>query len=470
MRQLRCALAVAFGSMYALAAQGEPSMPTGAELAALHSTCLFDAAGTALSLSEAIERAICSNPHSRKAWATAVAQLDQLGVAQAAYLPNLSAVGTLGKAHDITDTSATAFDSDIASRSQGATLNLSLTLLDFGKRDANVERSRQLLAAANESREVAVIQVFLDTAQAYYDTLDAAAVLEASQRAEAVSNESLRVASARNAGGTAALTDQLQAETAYLQDKAKRLSAQSDLATAHGNLAVAAGLDPNAPFELSTVLAESPAALSLDPPEKLIAAAKAGNPKVAAARANHMAANAAIDAAIARRFPTISLQASYNATDRRLNPSANTFGITDIPTNSSQRGANVQLRLTMPLFDGFSTTHSIHEARAQAEAVRTDLDAAEQELTLDVWKAYQQVLAQSQSIEVTKEIVRVAQESLSASETRYRLGSGNIVDVLNAQTALAMAERQRIDALANWRTARLRLVASLGNIGMWAIE
>jgi outer membrane protein len=80
------------------------------------------------------------------------------------------------------------------------------------------------------------------------------------------------------------------------------------------------------------------------------------------------------------------------------------------------------------------------------------------------------VTVQGENIQVTQEILRAAGDSLRASETRYRLGSGNIIEVLNAQTSLALAERQRIDALSGWRTARLRLLAALGQLGMQAVE
>ena len=434
-----------------------------------HGGCMSRPTGSALSLSDAIELALCNNPRTQKAWASAVAAVDELRINQGDYLPTLTANGTIGPSRVITETAAAAFDSDIRSNTQSGGLDFSLTLLDFGRRKANVERARQLLTAANASRDLTLIDVFLDTAQAYYDTLDAEALLQASQRSEGISEKSLEVAAGRHRGGTAAITDQLQAETAHLQDKARRIAAQSGAATARGVLAVTLGLDANTAFTLSTNPSESPKALALDPPDKLLAEAKANNPQITEARARYLAAHAAVNLAVARRFPTVTLRAAYNTSDYSLTGS-NTFGITDAPRDRTLSNASVQLRISVPLFDGFVTAHAIHEARADAEVSRTDLEAAEQQVTLNVWRAYQQVTVQGENIEVTKEILRVASESLRASETRYRLGSGNIIEVLNAQTALAMAERQRIDTLSNWRTARLRLVAALGHLGMWAIE
>ena len=56
------------------------------------------------------------------------------------------------------------------------------------------------------------------------------------------------------------------------------------------------------------------------------------------------------------------------------------------------------------------------------------------------------------------------------SQGRYKGGVGNILELLNAQSALANAEQQQIQAQSNWRIARLQLVASLGRLGVWAIK
>jgi len=41
---------------------------------------------------------------------------------------------------------------------------------------------------------------------------------------------------------------------------------------------------------------------------------------------------------------------------------------------------------------------------------------------------------------------------------------------LGAETALDNAQQQRVRALADWHTARLQLAASIGKLGMWAVQ
>jgi outer membrane protein len=453
--------------------QDNVRQPTGrlAMLSSLHGMCSFDGPSGSVSLAEAVERVLCNSPETRKAWASLVAQIAQLKVDEAAYWPSLSGSGSLGLDHSTNGVKEAPFyDSDISSRGRGVGVTLSMTLFDSGKRSATVERSRQLVAAANASQDEAFQEAFLSAAQAYYDTVDAEASLQSARRAEEVAKDTLNVAEARYSGGTGVLTDKLQAQTAYLQSEAKRITAEGDFASARGSLAVAMGLPAEAQLSLSMPSTQPAKSFPPPPPSDLIAEAKRTNPKIIAARAQLNAAEAAEKAAIAEGRPSIALSAGLTRNNKSIVGLHNTFGINDIPASSLGRDKNVQLKLTVPMFDGFARSYAVRQARAQAAAGNADLDTAEQQITVDVWKAYQLVIAQTQTVTVTAELLLSASQSLHATEERYRSGSGNIVDVLNAQTALASAEQQRIEALSSWRTAKLKLAETLGQVGLWALE
>ena len=63
-----------------------------------------------------------------------------------------------------------------------------------------------------------------------------------------------------------------------------------------------------------------------------------------------------------------------------------------------------------------------------------------------------------------------ARRSFAVREGRFRAGVGNILELLGAQSAVAAAEQRRIEAHAGWLTARLKLAASIGRLGLWAIR
>lgn len=64
----------------------------------------------------------------------------------------------------------------------------------------------------------------------------------------------------------------------------------------------------------------------------------------------------------------------------------------------------------------------------------------------------------------------IAQRAYLATESRYKLGVSSMLELLSAQSSLATAKRQRLQALTDWRTSRLQLAARLGSLGMWRID
>ncbi|WP_162086228.1 TolC family protein [Sulfuriferula nivalis] len=63
-----------------------------------------------------------------------------------------------------------------------------------------------------------------------------------------------------------------------------------------------------------------------------------------------------------------------------------------------------------------------------------------------------------------------AQESLNSSKRKYEKGAADILEILNTQTALSDAQQEQIRCMAEWRSARLRLLASTGLMGRSAVN
>jgi outer membrane protein len=93
------------------------------------------------------------------------------------------------------------------------------------------------------------------------------------------------------------------------------------------------------------------------------------------------------------------------------------------------------------------------------------MEDSRQQVGLEVWNSYQAVQTSTDSVKDSATLPDIAQRSFTAAQHRYQAGVGNILELLNAQTALANAQQQRVQALADWRAARLRLAGSLGHLG-----
>jgi outer membrane protein TolC len=67
-------------------------------------------------------------------------------------------------------------------------------------------------------------------------------------------------------------------------------------------------------------------------------------------------------------------------------------------------------------------------------------------------------------------VLSSARAAFEALQRRYQSGPGNILELLTAQATLAGAEQLRVQAQLEWRTGRLQLAGSLGQLGMWAAK
>jgi outer membrane protein len=425
-----------------------------------------------LALEDVIVQAICANPRAREAWANARAQAAAVGISESAYLPTLNATAGVER-----DTLSTAYDVegfgqvDVPqnSNSKYAMLNLSWVLFDFGKRSAALRQARELLAAANASQDDALQAVFFNAAQAYYALRDAQAAGEAARQTEAVARESLAEATAKHDAGAGTLSDQLQAQTTYRRALLDRVSAEGDERGATGVLAAAMGFDANVSVHIVATDPTPERADFVEGIDQLIDEAKAHQPRLLAARAKLEAARANLDAMRAEGRPTISLVGDLARNNPSDQQQPQGLGASSI---SGSRGSTIGIQVTIPLFEGFASDYKVAQAEAQAEAQadaqEADLQNTELEVALDVWKSYQGLQTDTANLANSQDLLTDAQHSLEIARGRYKVGVGTFTELLDAQASLADAQKQRVLAISKWHTARLRLAAGLGSLGLWS--
>lgn len=415
-----------------------------------------------LTLEDMIGRVLCHDPQSRLNWANARAQAANVGIRQSAYLPRLNASSGVTTGHNDTDYDQRGEYSGHGHKSQvDHRLALSWVLFDFGRRDAALRNAQQLLIAANANQDQQLQETFVLAAQLYYDTLAAQNSQIAAAQVAALAAENLKAASAKYDAGAAALSDRLQAQAAYSQAALNEVRSNGALINAKGLIALRMGLAPQTPLELAGNLARRPDTRFVNGIDELLEQAQQDHPALVAARARLVAAKSAIDESKAEGRPTVSFIA--NTSDVQLNQSMAFNG------DSRVRENMVGLQMNIPLFEGFERTYQIRGVQAQLEAREAELSDVEQRISIDLWSNYQALIIETRSLERTADWVEQSNQALDVVQGRYRSGVGSMIELLNALTAYAAAEQEHISALKSWQMARLKLAASLGHLGFWAL-
>ena len=405
--------------------------------------CPPPVADTTYGVLEVVDLALCRNPKTHETWANARAQAALVGVAQGAYLPGLD-----GKA-----ASNRVRNNSTRSTQNSASLTLSWLIYDFGARSANLENARQLLSAASSTLDTTIQTVFLSALQSYYNTQAARAAVVAALESEKASRESLSAAETRYRVGTGTPADRLQAQTAWSQATLNRIKAEGALKNAQGTLANVMGLDANQALKLDDIPGTIPDTSFERDIETLIAEARERRPELKAAEAQVKAAQAHIDYTRASGLPNLSLGTGPTWQETRSSGS-------DISTHGNSLG----LTLTIPIFSGFDTTYKVRSAQAKAETASAQREALRLQVALDVWSAYQNLSTATQTIRSTADLLASAEQSERVALGRYKAGVGNILDLLNAQSALAAARLQRIQAMLDWQVSRASLAKAVGTL------
>lgn len=408
--------------------------------------CGLPGADQALALADLVDLALCSQPQTRELWAASRYQAAQVGVAWAAYLPNLNATASAGRVNG--DGGSPVGGSSYSQSSLG--LNLSWLVSDFGGRDANLENSRQLLLAAQANRDAGIQSVMLAVVQAWSQWQAARAAVEAALISEKASAESYKAARRRYEVGSATPADSLQAKTAWSQAALARIKAEGELRIARGSLMNALGRDADDALEPAAVTppdADQGFEVRL---QQLMTQAKASRPDLLAAQAQVKAADAAVTAAKAAGRPSISL----------------TAGVSDSHSSlaDSNHSGSLGLNVSIPLFSGFATTYRIRaaqELRAQKEAQQ---ERTARQISLEVWKAYHTLQTAGEALRASSDLLTSAAQAQKVAKGRFDAGVGGILDLLNADGNLASARQQDIQARFNWLSARYSLAQALGQL------
>jgi outer membrane protein len=405
-----------------------------------------------LALGSAIDVALCNNPQIRSAWASIKIQSGALGEARAAYLPTVKAsVSRLATRNSYSALSGSTDSSQTGNQLYGT---LNWRLLDFGGRRAGNKAASQLLVAALAAHDASLQKTMSGVIQAYFDAMTAQSNFIARKKMAAIAESILAATKRREDRGVAPLSDTLQAATALAKARLNEARAQGDFNRSLSLLVHAMGLAPGASLCLPQTL-EMYRADEVRELNSWLLEAEEKHPAIRQARAKLAADKAKITVVRSEGLPSLDATAYIS-----MNGYPNQ-GLSSV--NQSVKAAGVTLNL--PIFEGFGRTYKIRGAQAQAEQSQAQLQDTTNQILTEVVKAHADAMTSSGTLKASDRLMAAAAQGLQSSLRRYERHVADILEVLNSQSSLADAEQERIRAVAEWRSARLRLLANSGLLG-----
>ena len=414
----------------------------------------------ALSLPDLVDLALCRNPATAAAWASVRSAAAGVGIARASDLPSLSAsIGpTLSRTDNFRNNvfvsgTGQSFGTSSNSTDVGSTASLALNYLifDFGGRKARIDAARATQASALASFADTAQTIALSTVTAFNSVQANRASVTAAQASIAFAQRSFDTARGREVAGVATPSDRLQARSSLAQAELTLTQAQGNLRTSEGQLANVIGLPPSLRLDLAAAPPLGSSDLLKSDVDALIAEAERLRPDIAAQRAQVDVASANVRAARSDLRPSVgaSVQDNLNYAD----------------SSNDRNSASVGVTLSIPFFNGYGRTYAVTQAEAQRDRATALAEQTRQNAGLDVFTNYTALDTAIRSLSTARELIASSTAAADIAQGRYRAGVGTFTDLLNAQSQLASARQQLVQADFNVRTAQARLARAIGGIG-----
>lgn len=401
-----------------------------------------------LSLAEVIDIALSNNPLTKESWYDARAAAAKYGQALAKYY----VISELDTYYENMRQALFARDSKVIAQEvfYGAQINATYTILDFGKRKASSSAAREALYKADFMHNRTLQKVVHTIMNDYYNYLSQVAQVKAAEQDVYRAQVSLDAVNDRFSQGTADIGDQAQAITKLMQQKlflVEQKKKQTDLYT---QLLSNMGMPANAYLSFQAYPKE-PELFEIADLSQLIDVATKQRPDLLAQEAQVRSYEQKYKRAQEERYPTIS-------GDFSLGRKYTNLGINDY------FDYDAKIQFNFPIFQGFHIENSIKKARAELRKQEAALREQELELLQEVTAYYNNVLYSKESYAYAKEYLRASIEDFKVNLEEYRMGTTNIVDLINAQTAVADAQYKLINSEREWYTSIANLAYSTGVI------
>jgi outer membrane protein len=306
--------------------------------------------------------------------------------------------------------------------------------------------SRQMTA---EEQRRTQMQVIAGVVRAYYSAILAAESLKTAEQALGSAQADLKRAESVRTAGMSTDVDVLSIRVHLAAVTEQRIQRAADLDVAKSALNDALGLPLDASHDLTTALLPlNLPDLALTPLERDSSAERPESRQI------HLAAGLAKTQAHSARsalLPQVGFHAAFEADRQNF-----------VDKGGANWLASVQLRWN--LFNGLGDKARIEESRQYVERAHAEEQRIDSAVRLEVRRAWADLQAAQQRIDVAKAAVAEAEESLRITQNRYEAGMSNVTDLLRNETAVLESRTRHLAAVHDQRIAATMLDLAAGRL------
>ena len=324
-------------------------------------------------------------------------------------------------------------------------------------------QSKSLTDAAEADFAFEQQNLLVRTAELYFGVLRAIDNLNAAISEEKAIKKQLDQAKQRFEVGLSAITGVQEAQLAFDLSKASRIRTEGSLYSARESLNALIGREIFSLNELGdSLLIDLPTPSSK---QKWVELALENNYQLKAAYLRKKAAKSSARSVASNHLPKIDIVGSQSESEtNQFNYEGFNIDGQGIPVPSVTGRRNYSIQLSMPLFQGGAVNSRRKQAYSQYERANENTLFTERRIIQEVRSQFSNVLTLVANVNAQKQAVVSATSALEATQVGYRVGTRNVVDLLQAEKNLYSAEKNLANAKYDYILANLRLGLASGTI------
>jgi len=321
---------------------------------------------------------------------------------------------------------------------------------------AEYRRSRAEEALAKARYEIATRGLVVAVTQAYYGSVVAQRKYSTAQRAAAEAQHFFDITQKLERGGEVAHSDTIKAQLQQQQQQRALQEAQLEMERSRLELAVL--IFPNFNENFTTVDdLENLGPLPLF--QEIEALAGNNNPQLRVALAQLRAANQEVAAAWGGFLPSMTFDYFYGI-------DANHFAVNGLDPatgrNVRNLGYEATATLELPIWNWGAGRSQVKSAGLRRNQAKVELSFAQRKMAADLKNLYSESQTARSELESLRQSSDLAAESLRLTTLRYQAGEASVLEVVDAQNTLTLAQNALGDGQVRYRVALANLQTLTG--------
>jgi len=313
-----------------------------------------------------------------------------------------------------------------------------------------VSRAKHMNDATKHQLDRTDQEIVFRVVSSYFDVLLAAKQLEVADQSVKTAQSIMERSQARFDSGLTVESDLLTAKVRMAARQQEVIRARNTMETARAELNTAMGIPVESSFQFTEGLAEH--TLPIPTLQDVEKQALANRPDVKRIASEEAAQRQSVSMAKSSFGPRVNAFAGWEM---------------DNPTFVAGGGGNNWMggiEVQFDIFQGGAKRAALSRQRALEEKVVAMKQGASDAVRLEARRAYYDVEASRQQIEVARAAIAQAEESLRINQDRYGSGLTTITDLLGAEEASRRSQTDYWEAICHFQTSYANLELASGSL------